>query len=371
VRSAGPTRVSPSPPESSWLVRLGIGLGLIAAAYGAASLFQSTRKVSTDNAHVEARVSTISSRVPGSVEAVLVDDNQEVKEGEVLLRIDGRDFDAAVDQARAVVSIAQGQYDAAALGVPLVHRSLRSQVQEVRSALAGAAEGELKRAQAERGRMQRLVDSRIVAQEELDNADAAFKVAQAKVGGIQATLRQVEGRRGEVDVRQAEMKTAAGRLAEALAKQREAEHRLEYTLIRAPFAGRVTRKNVEIGQIVSVGQPLLALVSTRDVWVIANFKESQLAGVRAGQPVAIEVDMYPDLRLRGWVDSIQAGTGSRFALLPIENASGNFVKVVQRVPVKIVFDRADVARRPLFPGLSVVPTIDVNARPRAGRPGGK
>jgi membrane fusion protein (multidrug efflux system) len=363
-QSAGSTQLARRARDGGWFWPVGIGLGLVAAAYSGVSLIRGRHRVTTDNAYVEARISTVSSRVPGSVEEVLVSDNQEVDKGEILLRIDRRDFSAALDQARAVVSIAQGQYDAAALGIPMVHRSVRSQVEEVRSALTGAAEGELKRASAERLRMQKLVENRIVAQEDLDNADAAFKLAQAKVGGIQATLRQVQGRQGEVDVRQAEMKTAAGRLTEALAKQREAEHRLEYTIIRAPFKGRLTRKNVEIGQIVNVGQPLLAVVSTEDVWVIANFKENQLARVRPGQPAVIEVDMYPDLRLEGRVDSIQAGTGSRFALLPIENASGNFVKVVQRIPVKIVLDRGDLAARPLFPGMSVVPTISVDAPPR-------
>jgi len=305
----------------------------------------------------------VSARVAGSVEAVLVNDNQMVAEGEVLVRLDTRDHSAALEQARAAVAIAQGQYDAAAVGIPLVDHSVRSQVQEVRSALTGAADGELKQARMERQRMERLVQNRIVAQEDFDRADAAFQQAQAKVGGIQASLRQAQGRRREVDVRQAEMKTAAGRLAEALARQRQAEQLLEYTALRAPFPGRVTRKNVEIGQIVSVGQPLMAVVSTDDVWVVANFKENQLAGVQPGHPVSIEVDMYPDLHLRGWVDSIQAGTGSRFALLPVENASGNFVKVVQRIPVKIVLEKTQLQRRPLFPGLSVVPTIDLGARP--------
>jgi membrane fusion protein, multidrug efflux system len=343
-------------------------LGAVLAGYGGHLLWRGRNHVSTDDAFVDGRITVIGARVPGSVKEVLVTDNQEVEAGDVLIRLDPRDYAAQLDQAQAAVVIARGQYEAATMGVPLMDVSVRTEEQQVRSELEGAATGELSRARAESERMKQLVGRRIVSREEFDNADAALRIARAKVGVMRASLRQTQGRRAEVDVRRAEVKTAEGRVAEALARQQEIEQKLEYTTIRAPFAGRVTRKAVEIGQIVNVAQPLLSLVSTSDVWVVANFKENQLARVRPGQAVTIAVDMYPGLELRGRVDSVQAGTGSRFALLPPDNTSGNFVKVVQRIPVKLVLEGHRSLEQPLFPGMSVVPTIDLQSKPVPVRP---
>jgi membrane fusion protein (multidrug efflux system) len=338
------------------------GLALL-ASYSIYTVYGGSGRVTTDDAYLEARVSTVGARVSGSVQEVLVADNQEVQEGQVLVRLDPRDYQIGLEQAVAAVEVAQGQLEAAAAGVPLADGSVQGEVQAARSALQGAASGELRRARGERQRMRKLVRDHIVAQEDLDNAEAAYHAARAKVAEMSAALRQKRGRRGEVDVRQAERKTAAGRLAQAQARQREAEQRLEYATIRAPFRGRVTRKNVEVGQIVNVGQPLLAVVGSDEVWVVANFKENQLTRVRPGQLASVKVDMFPGVALPARVDSIQAGTGSRFSVLPAENASGNFVKVVQRVPVKLVLDPQAAARHPLFPGLSVVPTIDLASPP--------
>jgi membrane fusion protein (multidrug efflux system) len=342
-------------------VRLATGAALAACLWGIQIARKAASHVSTDDAFVEARVSVISARVGGSVQEVAVADNQEVKEGDILVRLDPRDAAATLEQARAAVAVAQGQLEAASAAVPLTGDTVRGEVQEVRFALHGAARGELRRARAERARMKELVRHRIVAVEDFDRADANFQAAQASVEGMRANLRQTRGRRREVDVRQAEVRTASGRLAAAVARQREAEQRLEYTAIRAPFSGRITRKTVELGQIVAAAQPLLQVVSTDAVWVVANFKENQLARVRPGQVVEVAVDMYPGQSWRARVDSIQAGTGARFSLMPVENASGNFVKVVQRVPVKLVFDELDIKQRPLFPGLSAVASIDLES----------
>ena len=190
-RRGGPTPTQAQARPQRGLPTGAIIAGLVVVAAGGAYLRLLTHnRVSTDNAAVEARVSSLSARVAGAVEAVLVNDNQTVAEGEVLVRLDTRDYSAALEQARAAVAIAQGQYDAAAVGVPMVDHSVRSQVEGVRSALTGAADGELKQARMERQRMERLVQNRIVAQEDFDRADAAFQQAQAKVGGIQASLRQ-------------------------------------------------------------------------------------------------------------------------------------------------------------------------------------
>jgi membrane fusion protein (multidrug efflux system) len=172
-------------------------------------------------------------------------------------------------------------------------------------------------------------------------------------------LQEVESGRREVDVRRTDLDVARGRAQQAAASLREAEMLLEFTTIRAPRRGRITKKNVEVGQFVQPGQALIAVVGMDDVWVTANFKENQISQMRPGQRVSVVLDAYPGATLRAHVDSIQAGTGSRFALLPPENASGNFVKVVQRVPVKLVFEPGEIDRRPLPPGLSVVPTVEL------------
>ena len=160
-------------------------------------------------------------------------------------------------------------------------------------------------------------------------------------------------------MRSAEAASAEAQLAEARAALQEAELNLEYTMITAPVAGRVTRRTVEVGQTVQPGQPLLAVVDVASVWVIANYKETQLTRVRPGQRATISVDTHPGLTLRARVDSIQSGTGSRFTLLPPENASGNFVKVVQRIPVKLVLEPGQHDQALLVPGMSVVPVIDL------------
>jgi membrane fusion protein (multidrug efflux system) len=346
-----------------------VGTLALTSSYAVYLVYDGADHVSTDDAYLEGRVSAVGARVSGAVKEVLVEDNQEVKEGEVLIRLDPRDFEASLQAAVAAVEVAQGQLEAATAGVPLADGAVQGEVQLARSALRGAAAGELRRARAERLRMRKLVRDHVVAQEDLDNAEAAYRVTRAKVEGMAATLRQSKGRRGEVEVRQAELKTAAGRLAQARALQLEAEQRLDHATIRAPFNGRVTRRNVEVGQTVNVGQPLLAVVGSDELWVVANFKENELTRIRPGQRAVVRVDMVPGLALAARVDSIQAGTGARFAVMPAENASGNFVKVVQRVPVKLVLEPADGPRPFLFPGLSAVPTIDLDAPP-VSAPGG-
>src|SRR5437762_350442 len=246
----------------------------------------------------------------------------------------------------------------------------------------------------DRGRTAELLERKLVARQDFDHADNAFKtagsaleaarqrldVAHAEVAQAEAevatqevvlaqsrrqreeaehTLGDARSRRGEVTVRSAEEASAEAQLAEARAALREAELNLEYTTIAAPVSGRVTRRTVEVGQTVQPGQPLLAVVDVANVWVIANYKETQLTHVRPGQLAPISVDTHPGLVLRARVDSIQSGTGSRFSLLPPENASGNFVKVVQRIPVKLVLEPGQRGQTLLVPGMSVVPVIQL------------
>ncbi len=340
----------------------------ILGAFSAHLVLRSRTHIKTEDAFIEARISTIGARVGGSVKEVLVADNQLVREGERLIQLDPRDSTVSLGRARAAVMTAMGRYEAAVIGVALVDESTHNQIQLVRSDLRGAADGALRLASKERLRMRSLLRDHVVSREAVDQVDAAYKEARAKVDGIRATLRQTKGRRREVDARRAEMKSAAGQLSEAQAELQEAEQQVEYTTITAPFSGWITKKNVEVGQIVGVAQPLLAVVSNIEIWIVANFKENQLTRVQPGQSALVSVDMYPDLVLHARVDSIQAGTGSRFSLLPADNASGNFIKVVQRLPVKLLIDPADIAQRVLFPGISVVPTIDIGIERRADAP---
>jgi membrane fusion protein (multidrug efflux system) len=400
----------------------------VAAVYGVRLWRYWDRHVSTDDAFVEAHVSPVSARVRGTVLEVLVRDNQEVAAGAPLVRLDPRDLEVKVHQARAVLQTAASRLRMAAAGVPMTDESTRSQIslaeataakatlgiesaerllEERRSRLAArraavqAAEADVSSRQADfdraaldRGRMGALFERALVARQELDHAETALKTtaaaleaARRRLDGARAEATQAEAevatqavalaqarrqreeaeaalanarsRRGEVTIRSAEASSAEAQLAEARAALREAELNVEYTTVTAPVTGRVTRRTVEIGQVVQPGQPLLAVVDVASVWVVANYKETQLTRVRPGQPATISVDTHPGLVLRARVDSIQSGTGSRFSLLPPENASGNFVKVVQRIPVKLVLEPGQTGQALLVPGMSVVPVIEL------------
>jgi len=401
---------------------------LIAAVYGVRLWRYWDRHVSTDDAFVETHVSPVSTRVRGTVLEVPVRDNQEVQAGAPLVRLDPRDLEVKVHQARAALATAQGRLRAAAAGVPMTEGSTRSQVGLAEASAAKAALGidgaaralderrsklrarragvqaaqaevaarqaDFERAGLDRGRIHELLERNLIARQEFDHADNAFKTAgaaleaarqrldvtraevaqaEAEVATQEVTLAQAgrqreeaehslgdaRSRRGEVTVRSAEAASAEAQLAEARATLREAELNLEYTTITAPVSGRVTRRTVEVGQTVQPGQPLLAVVDVASVWVIANYKETQLTHVRPGQRATISVDTHPGLVLRARVESIQSGTGSRFSLLPPENASGNFVKVVQRIPVKLVLEPGQNGPALLVPGMSVVPIIEL------------
>jgi membrane fusion protein (multidrug efflux system) len=238
------------------------------------------------------------------------------------------------------------------------------------------------------------VKANLVAQQEWEHADATFKTAEAvldaarkrydqarsevvqaeaslrtqqaairqsvsRVDESRASLQNARSQRQQVRQRQAQVEGGQGRLAQALANLAQAELNLVYCTIRAPMPGRVSRKSVEMGQVVSVGQALLAVVDLDDVWVVANYKETELTHVRPGQRATVTVDTYPGKTFKARVDSIQAGSGAVFSLLPPENATGNFVKVVQRVPVKLVFERGENAQHLLVPGMSAVPIIAI------------
>lgn len=411
-------------------------LGLVAAAsitWAAWTWYASRHAVFTDDAYVESTVAPVSAKIAGQVVEVLVRDNQAVTQGQVVARLDARDYRAKAEQARAAVLIAERRWRAAAARVGLGREMESSQRTQARAATmraeaaresaesvlessratAHSKRAALASAVAERDRAQLLkerafrdlerarelatrdlvarqfvdyaeveertaaalftaADERVSqARRDLESAEADARMREtgfepqqigrrtAEARGIEARAQgiQAEALAHEVRVREAERELAQAQLQEARVDLSVALLNLEYTEIRAPIAGLVSRKSVEVGQVVSIGQPMLAVVGLDDVWVIANFKETQLRRVRPGMAVQVVVDTFPDRAYSGVVDSISAGTGSRFSLLPPENATGNWVKVVQRVPVKVVLDGKDANPHTLRAGMSAGVTI--------------
>jgi membrane fusion protein, multidrug efflux system len=304
---------------------------------------------STDDAFVDGYVTLISPRVPGQIERLLVTDNQEVKEGEVLVEIDPRDYEARLAQARADMAVAQSQSDQSQAQV----KASEARVAQEQAAVI-AAEAEAQRATNDLTRYV-TVNSNAVSKSSFDQAQAQSLSATAN---LEAARSQVKAAEAEVALSEAGVETATAGVQQAEAKLQQAELNFSYTKIIAPLDGRITARTVQMGNYVQAGQTMLALVP-RNVWVTANFKETQLTYMRAGQPVEVSVDAYPGRKFKGKVDSLQAGTGARFSLLPPENAVGNYVKVVQRVPVKIVFDGALPTNLDIAPGMSVVPKVKV------------
>jgi membrane fusion protein (multidrug efflux system) len=304
---------------------------------------------STDDAFIDGYVTMISPRVPGQVERLLVTDNQEVREGDVLVEIDPRDYEASLSQARADLAVAHSQSDQSRAQVNVSE----AKVVQAQAAVT-AAEAEAQRAGDDLKRYES-VESRAVSKSALDLARAQSRTATAN---LEAARSQVKAAGAEVGLSGAGVETATAAIQQAGARLQQAELNLSYTKIIAPMDARVTARTVQPGNYVQPGQALLALVPV-DVWVTANFKETQLTCMHAGQPVELRMDAYPNRKFKGHVDSLQAGTGARFSLLPPENAVGNYVKVVQRVPVKIVFDELLPANLDIAPGMSIVPKVKV------------
>jgi membrane fusion protein, multidrug efflux system len=371
---------------------------------GAVGYYLLTRnQVSTDDAAVDGHIFTITPRVSGYVTQVFVDDNQFVKRGDPLLELDPVPYEVALAQAKATLAQNRATLTSLQLGVPL---QLSQTVEQVRGAEARleslgktldqllqeehAADQNVKQLQAqyhlatlELERQKALLKSGAVSQQALDNAVSAYDAMQAQLRAAKAKLGAVKEQRAsqesEIRSREADVALAAtgkeqaeikaretdaqqAKVALAQAQVKEAELNLSYTTIRSPTNGYVTRKKIEAGQFVSSGQQLFAMVplDRRDIWITANFKETELTDVRPGQRVDISVDTFPGITLKGKVDSVMAGTGAAFSLFPPENATGNFVKVVQRVPVKITLDEPDGKALPqLRIGMSVIPTIYV------------
>jgi len=305
----------------------------------------------TDDAAVEAHVIQVSPKISAHVKAVHFDDNYQVKRGDLLLELDPRDYEVSLASAVANLASAQSK------------RTESEAQQNVAQAGLGQAKADLASAQAtgdnaesDFNRNEQLYKTHVIDRREYDASAAQAKSAGANV---EAASKRVASQEAQVRLAAAQYVTASAEEKQAETQVQQAELQLSYTKIFAPFDGRVTKKGVEPGNYVQPGQTLFSLVPS-DVWVVADFKETQLKKMKVGQSVSVRVDAIPGRDFKAHVESFQVGTGSRFTLLPPENATGNFVKVVQRIPVKIVFDEPPADLERLWAGESVEPKVDVH-----------
>src|SRR5471030_2927438 len=343
-----------APRSKAALKRSALGVALVAGLGVAADRGYDYLRigqflVSTDNAYVQADYTTVSPKISGYVTDVQVGDNEAVTAGQILARIDDRDFRVALDQARADV-------EAARVSV----RNFDAQIAQQRSVIdqgradIASAEASLGYATSDNTRYSDLVKTGYGTVQRAQQAESAFKEKGAQLDHNRASLLVAERK---IDVLASDRGRAEAALDRTLANQHQAELNLSYTEIAAPVDGTVGSRALRIGQFVQAGTPLLAVVPLKAVYVLANYKETQLTHVRAGQPAELEIDTFPGVKLTGHVDSLSPASGLEFALLPPDNATGNFTKIVQRIPVKIVLDDSKLAGL-LRPGMSVEPTID-------------
>jgi len=312
---------------------------------------------STNDSYVEARVVRISPKVSGQVISLRVDDNDAVKAGDLLLEIDPVDYQAKVDQATAAVTAAQSAVEQAKAAVLRADAN----VGEAQAAARAAATEAMRRASDYRRYAAMGTDG--VSAQQVETAKHAMDAAKDQQD---AAEKKAAASAAELNVAKTNIGSAEAQVAAAKAQLRFAQLQLQYTKVYAPESGTVTKRNVESGDFISAGQPLLAIVRN-ERWVVANFKEVQLHHMQIGQPVEVKVDSFPDAPLCGHVQSLQSGTGSRFELLPPENATGNWVKVVQRLPVKIVFEPDQPGVKRLEPGMSAEVMVDTR---KTSAPGG-
>ena len=355
---AGLARRSNAPLLSkAALKRSALGIGLLAALgigidrgydYWKVGQYQ----VSTDNAYVQADYTTIAPKISGYVTEVRVEDNQKVSAGQVLARIDDRDFRVALDQANADVEAAEATL-----------RNLDAQIAQQQSVIdqtkadIASAQAALTFAEADNARYGALVKTGYGTVQRAQQAETALKEKTAQFQHDRASLLVAERK---VDVLKTDRGRAEAARDRSLANRHQAELNLSYTTISAPVDGTVGARSLRVGQFVQAGTALMAVVPLYAVYIVANYKETQLAHVRPGQPAEVEIDSFPGVTLKGHVDSLSPASGLEFALLPPDNATGNFTKIVQRIPVKIVLDDEKLEGL-LRPGMSVEPTIDTKS----------
>ena len=334
----------------------GIAVLALLAAAGIYYWVSNRNIVSTDDAFIDGRAVNIAPQVSGQIVSLDVTDNQFVRKGQPLVHIDPRQYENDRTIAVGVLDTAKAQLAGQTFGAEIARKNFPALLKQAQAQLASAQAGEIK-AQADYQR-QRSLPKQATTQQEVDAATAALRQAQAQVALAEAQVLEAEPvpqRIGEADAQVGQLK---GQTEQAQGRLDQADLNLSWTVVKAPQDGWITKRNVEMGNYVTPGQQIFSIVSP-EVWVTANFKETQLAWIRPGQKATIEVDAYPQLHLTGHVDSVQLGSGSKFTAFPPENATGNFVKIVQRVPVKITIDSGLDPKLPLPLGISVVPTVTV------------
>jgi membrane fusion protein (multidrug efflux system) len=340
---------------AKWVLLL---IVLVAAAGAATHWYVTKDEATTDDAYTDGRAITLAPQVAGTVVALHAADNQRVKAGDVLLEIDPRAYIAARDQAQGSLQVAEAQLANARINLEWAKQEYPAKLAAAQGALAAARAGHFK-AETD-ARRQRSLPKQATTQQEIDTATAALSTAEAQVDQAQAAVRQAELVPQYIGEAEAQVRQLEAQVALARAQLDKATLNLSWTKVTAPQDGWITKRNVEQGNYLQAGQSVMSIV-TPEIWITANFKESQLDRMRPGQKVDIGIDAYPNLKLTGHVDSVQLGSGSRFTAFPPENATGNYVKIVQRVPVKIVIDNGLDPTLPLSLGLSAVPTVHLAA----------
>jgi membrane fusion protein (multidrug efflux system) len=324
--------------------------------------------ISTDDAFVDGRVHAIASKIPGTVKVIYVNDNQFIKKGDPILEIDPTDYDVRVKEAQAGLETERAKLSETRDRVDTAKKQLEGILASMGEARANLElqEANLRQAEVDFKRAESLLKKEVIPREQYDKAKTAYEVTVAQVKAAKERIKQLEA---SLETQKAVVKQTETSLIpqQAQIQQKEAilkgtELNLGYTKIYAPSDGYIAKRSVEVGNQIQPGQPLLAVVPLDDIWITANYKETQLERVKLGQKVKIIVDTYPNKVFHGKVESIQAGTGAVFSLLPPENATGNYVKIVQRIPVKIILDQGTDPSHNLRIGMSVVPTILVNSK---------
>jgi membrane fusion protein (multidrug efflux system) len=364
-QAAGPGAAAAPPPDREpevandrrrrWLLAAGAVVVVVVLALGARALWFAAMHESTDDAQVDGHITPIAPRIGGLVLAVRVRDNQHVNTGDTLVVLDDRDLRARLAQADADLAAA-----IANAGSPGRVGQAVAQVDQARAAAAAAAatvvqdEANAQRAAADLERYRALSARQIVSQQQLDAAEAAARATGAQ---LTAAQRNASAALEQVTAAEAALTGSEARVAAARAVRDQASLQLSYTVVTAPVAGVASKKSVEPGQLVQAGQPLLAIVPLSTVYVVANFKETQVEHIQPGAAAVITADAYPDLVFHGAVESLSPATGAMFSLLPPDNATGNFTKVVQRIPVRIALEGQTDPAHLLRPGMSVNVTI--------------
>src|SRR5215469_2668932 len=356
--------------RSVWMRRPTVVIGTIILAalfiWGLGMFARGLSHETTDDAFLAGDIVSIAPRIAGQVKEVFVQDNQTVKQGDPLVQLDPKDFDTALAQKKAALTAADSNTNVivATFKMLNVQVSAAEATAKESEAQAAADQARADKANADLKRAQDLIERKIISPQEYDSAKAT---AQSATNTLAASLAKAASDRQKVGEAEAELEAGWAGLERALAQAKEAGVDVDlaalsrsYTQISAPVGGRVTRKAVEPGDYLQVGQQIMAIVPN-NIWVVGNYKETQLKKIRVGQPVEITVDSVGGRKFSGHVQSIQAGSGAAFSLLPPENAVGNYVKVVQRVPVKITFDNPVEAGHVLGPGMSAEPSVQVGA----------